>query len=423
MNNADKTSHSQPLTPTKPKPKILVVDDSRLVRVTVKKLLSAEFDVLEAVDGEDGWDVILKNNDLKAILTDAGMPKLDGYELIARVRGFADSVISKLPMIMITGAEEGQTELRQKALDIGASDFIIKPFDKAQMIARMRSYVKQDELQRDLKTSEKSLATHATINSLTKLNNLRYFLKRSGQELALAYRHTSDLSLVGIRIDNIEQIRAKYDPSTVDKIILWTVKKLTPLMRKEDILTHTDQAEFIIIAPLTNRMSCAIFCDRVRREILKNTFSESVLSLPISVSMGLVNNVSDKLDSSENCLEIVRTRLTSAQSLGGNRIIASGAGIKTPLSKPNVKSSIEPSAKPSTKTVGKPKTEVIPFDAATSLQSLSTTVNLQGDIDLSKLANKLLPLLEHIDTELKLDISEQINDFRKKLLMHTKTGK
>ena len=401
MNNINNAQEIQPLSEEGSKPKILVVDDSRLVRETVRKLLSAEFDVLEAVDGEDGWDVILQNPDLKVVLTDAGMPKLDGYELIIRVRAHSDAIVSKLPMIMITGAEEGQTELRERALDLGASDFIIKPFDKVQMIARMRSYVKQDELQRELKTTEHTLATHATIDTLTKLNNLRYLLKRASQELALAHRHQSDLSFLGIRIDNTQKIIEKYGKKTFEKIILWSVKRLEPLLRKEDVLTHTDLGEFIIVAPLTNRLSSAIFCDRIRRDILKDTFSETVLALPVTVSMSLVNNVSDTLETAESCLEILRARLDAAQSRGGNRIIASNVSVR----------------------INTPK-EVIPeFDTREALKSLTTLVNHQGNIDLSNLANKLLPLLQHIDTELKLDLQEQVKSFREKLLLHNQKHK
>ena len=116
--------------------------------------------------------------------------------------------------------------------------------------------------------------------------------------------------------------------------------------------------------------------------------------------MGLVNSVSDKLDDAEKSLELVRTRASSAQSLGGNRIIASGTSVKTPAAK-----SVDQTT--------------ISFDPIKSLESLSTVVNLKGDIDLTSLANKLLPLLEHIDTELELNVSEQINSFREKLLKHS----
>lgn len=392
-------TENQPIRSETDKPKVLVVDDSRLVRVTIRKLLRDEFEVLEAVDGEDGWDIILKNQDLKVILTDAGMPRLDGYELISRVRAFSDTVINKLPMVLITGAEVGQTELRQKALELGASDFIIKPFDKAQMIARVRSYVKQDELQRELKSTERNLATHATIDPLSKLNNLRYFLRRVTQELAMAERHHASLSLLGIRIDNPERIRDSHGDKTLEKIILWTVNSLSPLLRKEDILTHTNKCEFIVIAPATNRMSAAIFGERVRKNLLQKKYLETTLTIPVSVSMGLINNISDEMGDAEISLQLLRNRLQKAQDLGGNRICASDKVARTPAIRKKVQID---------------KQEAL----RSALLSLTSDISSDNYIDIAKIAKKLLPLLDQVNQGLHLDLAEYVVAFRQKIAKH-----
>jgi len=392
-------TENQPVKPGADKPKVLVVDDSRLVRVAIRKLLRDEFEVLEAVDGEDGWDIILKNHDLKVILTDAGMPRLDGYELISRVRAFSDTVINKLPMVLITGAEVGQTELRQKALELGASDFIIKPFDKAQMIARVRSYVKQDDLQRELKSTERNLATHATIDPLSKLNNLRYFLRRVTQELAMAERHHASLSLLGIRIDNPEKIRDLHGDKTLEKIILWTVKSLSPLLRKEDILTHTHKSEFIVIAPATDRMSAAIFGERVRKNLLQNKYLDTTSTIPISVSMGLINNISDEMGDAEISLQLLRNRLQKAQDLGGNRICASDKVARTPPIRNKVKIDKQTALR-------------------STLASLTSDLSQENHIDIAQIAKKLLPLLDQVNQGLHLDLAEHVVAFRQKIIKH-----
>ena len=89
---------------TSEKPRILIIDDSRLVRVKLTNVLQDEFDISEAEDGESGWEKLLADDNIKVVLTDAGMPKLDGYGLIKRIRAHGESRVQEVPIIMITAA-------------------------------------------------------------------------------------------------------------------------------------------------------------------------------------------------------------------------------------------------------------------------------------------------------------------------------
>jgi len=304
------------------KPKILVVDDSRLVRVSISKLLGHEFAIIEAEDGEDGWDKILQHSDLHVVMTDAGMPKLDGFQLIERVRRCNDKRISQLPLIMITGAEEEQVSIRERAFDLGASDFIIKPFDKTQLIARVRSYIRQDTLQRDLQLTSETLKDHSNIDPLTKLHNHGYFIDRFTQDMSLAKRHNHELSLIGLRIDSYSDIVHRFGVNTAQEVLIHVVESLLPLIRTEDSLARTGDCEFSLITPATDRMSAAYVCERLRAKIDSEPYSKTVISLPLSISLGLININRDKPDSAESALAQVRSRIKYAQALGGNRMVA-----------------------------------------------------------------------------------------------------
>ena len=111
------------------KPRILVIDDSRVVRLSLKKVLGVEFEITEAEDGEAGWDALLADDQIQVVLTDADMPLLNGYDLIARIRAHDDVRINDIPVNMVTAADDEAA--RTRALDLGATDFVTKPFDKA----------------------------------------------------------------------------------------------------------------------------------------------------------------------------------------------------------------------------------------------------------------------------------------------------
>ena len=121
------------------KARILVVDDSKLVRLAASKILSEKFDPVFAEDGEEAWRKIREDNTIQVIFTDLGMPKLDGYELIGRIRQSDNEAIRNQPIIVITGAAE-EEGVRRKVLELGATDFITKPFKSVEMLARAEAH-------------------------------------------------------------------------------------------------------------------------------------------------------------------------------------------------------------------------------------------------------------------------------------------
>jgi len=122
------------------KPWVLVVDDSRVVRRTIMKILGPEFNILEAVDGVAGWSVLRTNSRVEAVVTDIQMPEMDGYSLICKARAVEDPGLREIPFVVITSAEDDIT--RERAYACGANDFILKPFDANQLLGCVRSQLK-----------------------------------------------------------------------------------------------------------------------------------------------------------------------------------------------------------------------------------------------------------------------------------------
>ena len=114
---------------------ILVLDDSRTIRSSLKKILREHFTVTEAEDGEDGWTKLLLNPDISLVITDIMMPNLDGYGFICRIRGNESDYYKKLPIIVVTGAEDDITRERSHAC--GANNFIVKPVESFDLIERV----------------------------------------------------------------------------------------------------------------------------------------------------------------------------------------------------------------------------------------------------------------------------------------------
>ena len=84
-------------------PRVLIVDDSRMVRASIVKLIKGKFDVREEGDGEAGWQTLMLDPSIQVLISDLSMPKLDGYGLLQRVRASETARIREMPVIMISG--------------------------------------------------------------------------------------------------------------------------------------------------------------------------------------------------------------------------------------------------------------------------------------------------------------------------------
>ena len=114
---------------------VLVVDDSEVVRQQVSSALGAAgYDVVEAADGMAGAEAIESRDDLAAVICDINMPRLNGIEMLTRVK--ADPKHTALPVVMLT--TEGQPALIRRAKEVGAKGWIVKPFDPALLVSAVR---------------------------------------------------------------------------------------------------------------------------------------------------------------------------------------------------------------------------------------------------------------------------------------------
>jgi two-component system chemotaxis response regulator CheY len=115
--------------------RILTIDDSKTMRdMLMLTLAGSGYDVIQAVDGQDGLDVLLKEKSVDVIITDINMPKMDGYGVIQNVR--ANSDYDSTPILVLT--TESDREKKERARELGATGFIVKPFNPATLVEVIR---------------------------------------------------------------------------------------------------------------------------------------------------------------------------------------------------------------------------------------------------------------------------------------------
>ena len=303
------------------RPRVLVADDSRVVRLAIKKILGTKYDLVEAGDGASAWERLRADAEIQALVTDIEMPNVDGYELICRIRGAEETRLRELPVIAITGADDEET--KQRAFACGATDFIIKPIDAIQLQARVQAYVRYDRNARELTEKSAILEDQAIVDLMTGLSSRRYLIQRGEQDLAYAVRRNSDLSLIRVDIDHFKKLYKTHGDDTSEALLTWFAKVFLDNARTEDTVARVGGAQFAILASATGIEAATTLCQRLNEGVASQPYRQGNVTIPITLSMGMASLAQDHPDNIEDLLKLAHQRLCHAQSDGGNRVCSS----------------------------------------------------------------------------------------------------
>lgn len=296
------------------KTRILLVDDSKVMRKAAAKMLSDEFDVVTADDGVDGWKQLESDTTIRVVFTDLSMPNLDGYGLLRKIRMAEDQGISAMPVIIVTGAENDDLA-REKALDMGATDFITKPFNSTDLLARARAHAKYQRITRQLQEQ-------STVDVLTGLANKAGFMERLKQDISFAKRHEQPLSLVRIELDEFKKIFLTYGKDAADTVVMQVAHIIRTRIRKEDTAARIGLAHFAISLPAGQAEGSKGLADRIRAEIVAKTFKLDGKAVRLAASGGVLAPEPHPGLTAVSAMEECQRVFEAAIKAGGNRVLA-----------------------------------------------------------------------------------------------------
>jgi two-component system, cell cycle response regulator len=211
--------------------KVLVVDESRIVRASVAKRLSAQFSVREEADGDAAWHALLTDRNVAAVITDLKTPGLSGYALIERIRASKVPRVRRMPVIALTGDDEDQE--RKRASKSGASDFLPKNLRAVDVLLRLETLIELAQKQQ-LEVTEEPVQVK---DHETGLSTRAYLTIQMEQMAAYAKRNRISCALLLVsanpkREDCAEFLRAN----------------LASMVRTEDVAAQLDERLFAILS-------------------------------------------------------------------------------------------------------------------------------------------------------------------------------
>ena len=299
-------------------PRILVVDESRMVRAMLIRHIRDLYDFREEADGEAAWQVLVLDHSIELVICSLSLPVLDGDSLLVRVRSSRLARLCQMPMLMIAGDNE---EAIERAKSHGASDFISRSTGAAELLARIDSLLKLAQAQNQLK---ENLEQHVQ-NPETGLFTRRYIELQAVQAMSHAMRHNSEVSAIVMGFDNVGALREEHGVDVLKQLQQRFIAMLSNKIRKEDSLGHYIGSQLVVISPGTSFAACESFGNRLREAIRVANISVHGKRLNLSVSVGVSNSPADGVSSAGALIELAGSRLKTAQQSGGNRVIACDA--------------------------------------------------------------------------------------------------
>lgn len=226
------------------KPRVLIADDSRIVRAAIMKQVQGIFDFREACDGEQAWDMLQQDPTIRILVTDLTMPRLDGYGLLARIRQAEDERLRTLPVVVVSG-NDGPEE-RERAKAAGATHLIVKSVNTSHLLSQLNELMNLSTSQSDYMQGLKSLMHAPNEQDNRDLMSPEQLFERARHMLDYALRFKRNVVMLSMCI-GIRNAGAKEQPPPPLAGVMKAIGSLLQAsLRQNDAVAKVSAAEFAI---------------------------------------------------------------------------------------------------------------------------------------------------------------------------------
>jgi two-component system cell cycle response regulator len=273
-------------------PLVLVAESSEAIRTDLLHQLGERgHRVAGAADGEQALALVAREVP-DVVLLDGELAGLDGMAVLDRLR--ADDELAAVPVIMLTRSRD--TELLVEALGRGAHDYLRKPFDPAELDARVMAALRVKRLHDALLDANRRLAQQALTDELTGLANRRHGARQLERVIALGVRHGHVLALARVDVDHFKEINDTHGHESGDQVLAEVARRLAAAVRGGDELARWGGDEFVAILPDTDKVGALRAAERLRSAVAAAPIDAAGARLDVTVSVGWAHWAGDTPD-------------------------------------------------------------------------------------------------------------------------------
>jgi two-component system, cell cycle response regulator len=265
-----------------PDRRLLIVEDSATMRRVMRRFLdSTGYVIFEAGDGEEALRLAARERP-DVILLDVQIPLLDGFGVLASLQ--TDAALSEIPVVLVTARSEAQDVA--DGLHRGAHDYLRKPFQQPELIARVQAAMRTKALRDELRARNAQLELMVSTDLVTGLLNRRATDEQLGSLVSRSRRHATALSVLIVDVDRLHEINRVHGSSVGDAVLEELAARVTGQLREEDILGRWGGDEMLVLAPDTGPDGAVTLAQRIRAAVAARAVDTPAGRVAASVTVG-----------------------------------------------------------------------------------------------------------------------------------------
>ena len=297
---------------------IAIVDDDAAIRRLVRLFLKrAGYATREYTTGDEAR-AALQSEPWDLAVLDRRLPDMDGVVLAQELKANPD--FRTRYVIMLTGEDEQEDKV--EGLELGADDYITKPFQYPELLARIRAGKRIVDLQKELLETNKRLELLSITDGLTKLHNHRYFQDELARAFEESQRYQRPLSLAMIDIDFFKKINDTYGHAAGDDVLKGAAALYRSSVRSTDLVARYGGEEFAVMMPETTLQDGIAFAEKIRQMIAAATLETQAGPVQATVSIGVASVPHSRIHSAKELIIAADRALYRAKRGGRNQVQA-----------------------------------------------------------------------------------------------------
>jgi len=304
--------------PERPPVTSAVVDDDAAIRRLVRLFLNrAGYVTFECTTGEEARAALLGQPWDLAIL-DRRLPDIDGAVLAHELK--AKTELRSRYIIMLTGEDEQEDKVQ--GLELGADDYITKPFQYPELLARIRAGKRIVDLQKELLETNKRLELLSITDGLTKLYNHRYLQDELARAFDESQRYQRPLSLAIVDLDFFKKVNDTYGHAIGDDVLKCVSRMFHESVRSTDLVARYGGEEFAVMMPETELDDATTFAEKIRSLIEQSPVETQAGPLNVTVSIGVASVPHSRIHHAKELVVAADKALYRAKKNGRNQVQA-----------------------------------------------------------------------------------------------------
>ncbi|HEX9982627.1 MAG TPA: diguanylate cyclase [Thermoanaerobaculia bacterium] len=292
---------------------LLVEDDVNVSTLLARQLRRAGYGVLEAGTLGAARELV-KSNLWDLAILDRNLPDGDGASFCRELR----EQFPHTYLMILTG--ESSEEAKLQGFELGADDYVTKPFPPQELLARIRAGLRIVELQKALLDSNRQLEELSLTDGLTSLRNRRAFEQQLGQTFEHARRYTRPLSIAVVDIDHFKQVNDMYGHQAGDCVLRAVAQVLDHGTRQTDFVARVGGEEFAILLPETQLFEAMQFGEKIRAAVEGATVRMAETAHRVTVSVGIASIPHSDVKDVTELYDAADQALYRAKNRGRNRV-------------------------------------------------------------------------------------------------------